>query len=70
MEVNMDQFKKWCEKSGLFNIELTIQQPSADAIPEGTLTISGYTEDITKCLVILMYNWDKDKKKSTARKGR
>ena len=27
------------------------------------LTIQGNTEDITRCLVILMNHWDKDKKK-------
>lgn len=27
------------------------------------LTVRGNTEDITRCLVILMNHWDKDKKK-------
>ena len=62
MEINVDKFKKWCKESGL-DIELNTQQWSADAIPEGSLRISGYIEDITKCLVILMNNWDKSVKK-------
>lgn len=70
MEINIDKFKKWCKESGL-DIEFNTQQWSEDAIPEGSLRISGYIEDVTKCLVILMNNWDKDKKKkSTAYKGR
>ena len=70
MKINIDKFNKWCKESGL-DIELNTQQWSAYAISEGSLRISGYMGDITKCLVILMNNWDKDKKKkSTAYKGR
>lgn len=68
MGINIDKFNKWIKETSL-DIELNTQQWSEDAIPEGSLRISGYMEDITKCLVILMNNWDK-KKKNTTHKGK
>ena len=61
MKINIDKFNKWCRESCL-NIELATQQWSADAILEGSLRIEGHMEDITKCLTILMNNWDKKNK--------
>ena len=61
MEINVDKLKKWCKESSL-DIEFNTQQWSEDAIPEGCLRISGYIEDVTKCLVILMNHWNKKKK--------
>ena len=67
MELNIDKFNKWCRESGLC-IELNTQQWSAEAILEGSLGIRGYMEDIIKCLVILMDNWDKKEKKKKNKK--
>ena len=58
MEININKFNKWRQKSGL-DIELITEQWTEDSIPESSLRIRGYMEDITKCLVILMDHWDK-----------
>lgn len=59
MEININKFNKWRQKSGL-DIELITEQWTEDSIPVSSLSIRGYMEDITKCLVILMNNWDKN----------
>lgn len=62
MKINIDKFNKW-RKETYLDIEVTTLSWSADENPEGLLTIKGNMDDITKCLVILMNHWDKDKKK-------
>ena len=57
MDININKFNKWCEESFL-DVELSTQQLSKDSIPEGSVKISGFFEDIIKCLNILMDNWD------------
>ena len=63
MEININKFNKWRQKSGL-DIELITEQWTEDSIPESSLRIRGYMEDITKCLVILMDHWDQNKTKN------
>ena len=62
MGINIDKFNKWIKETSL-DVEVTTLNWSVDENPEGLLTIKGNMDDITKCLVILMNHWDKDKKK-------
>ena len=62
MKINIDKFNKWRREASL-DVEVTALNWSVDENPEGLLTIKGNMDDITKCLVILMNHWDKDKKK-------
>ena len=62
MGINIDKFNKWIKETSL-DVEVTTLNWSADENPEGLLTIKGNMDDITRCLVILMNHWDKDKKK-------
>lgn len=57
MGININKFNKWCEESGL-DIELSTIQLSRDSIPEGSVKINGFFEDIIKCVNILIDNWD------------
>ena len=57
MNININKFNKWCEESGL-DIELSTLQLTKDSIPEGSVKISGFFEDIIKCVNILIDNWD------------
>ena len=57
MGININKFNKWCEESFL-DVELSTQQWSKDSIPEGSIKISGFFEDIIKCVNILIDNWD------------
>ena len=57
MNININKFNKWCEESCL-DVELSTQQLSKDSIPEGSIKISGFFEDIIKCVNILIDNWD------------
>ena len=57
MGININKFNKWCEESGL-DIELSTIQLSRDSMPEGSVKISGFFEDIIKCVNILIDNWD------------
>ena len=77
MNININKFNKWCEESGL-DIELGAQQRSTESIPEGSIKIKGYFEDIAKCVNILIDNWDRKpqtkntnpKKKNITHKGK
>ena len=60
MKINIDKFNKWRKETSL-NIEITTLEWRVDGNPEGLLTIRGNMDDITKCLVILMNHWDKNK---------
>ena len=62
MGINIDKFNKWIKETSL-DVEVTTLNWSVDENPEGLLTIKGNMDDITKCLVILMNHWDKNKKK-------
>ena len=57
MGININKFNKWCEESGL-DIELSTIQLSRDSMPEGSVKINGFFEDIIKCVNILIDNWD------------
>ena len=57
MGIDINKFNKWCEESDL-DVELSTQQLSKDSIPEGSVKISGFFEDIIKCVNILIDNWD------------
>ena len=57
MGIDINKFNKWCEESFL-DVELSTQQLSKDSIPEGSIKISGFFEDIIKCINILIDNWD------------
>ena len=57
MDIDINKFNKWCEESDL-DIELSTIQLSRDSIPEGSVKISGFFEDIIKCVNILIDNWD------------
>lgn len=62
MRINIDKFNKWRKETDL-DIEVTTLEWCCEERPEGFLTIKGDMEKITKCLVILMNNWDKNKKR-------
>ena len=62
MGINIDKFNKWRKETSL-DIEVTTLNWSCGESQKMALTIQGNMEDITRCLVILMNHWDKDKKK-------
>ena len=62
MEINIDKFNKWRKETSL-DIEVTTLNWNYGDNQKMVLTVQGNTEDITKCLVILMNHWDKNKKK-------
>ena len=57
MNINMNQFNKLCEESGL-DIELGTQQCGTVSIYESSIKIKGYFQDIVKCVNILIDNWN------------
>lgn len=62
MGINIDKFNKWRKETSL-DVEVTTISWGYREKQTMALTIQGDTEDITRCLVILMNHWDKDKKK-------
>ena len=62
MKINIDKFNKWRRETSL-DVEVTALSWNYIENQEMVLTVRGNTEDITRCLVILMNHWDKDKKK-------
>lgn len=62
MKINIDKFNKWIKETSL-DVEVTTLNWNYEESQKMALTIQGNTEDITRCLVILMNHWDKDKKK-------
>ena len=62
MGINIDKFNKWRKETSL-DVEVTALSWNYRENQEMVLTVRGNTEDITRCLVILMNHWDKDKKK-------
>ena len=68
MGINIDKFNKWRKETSL-DVEVTTISWGYREKQTMALTIQGDTEDITRCLVILMNNWDK-KKKNTTHKGK
>ena len=57
MNININKFNKWREESCL-DVEFSTQHLSRDSIPEGSVKINGFFEDIIKCVNILIDNWD------------
>ena len=62
MQINIDKFNKWRRETSL-DVEVTALNWNYIENQEMVLTVRGNTEDIKRCLVILMNHWDKDKKK-------
>ena len=62
MGINIDKFNKWIKETSL-DVEVATLNWNYEEIQKMVLTIKGNTEDITRCLVILMNNWDKKNKK-------
>ena len=62
MGINIDKFNKWRKETSL-DVEVTTISWGYREKQTMALTIQGDTEDITRCFVILMNHWDKDKKK-------
>ena len=62
MKINRDKFNKWLKGTSL-DIEVTTLNWNYGDDQKMALTVQGNIEDITKCLVILMNHWDKNKKK-------
>ena len=62
MKINIDKFNKWRKETSL-DVEVTTLNWNYREDQKMALTIQGNTEDITRCLVILMNHWDNDKKK-------
>jgi hypothetical protein len=62
MGINIDKFNKWRKETSL-DIEVITISCGYREKQTMALTIQGDTEDITRCLVILMNHWDKNKKK-------
>lgn len=62
MKINIDKFNKWRKETSL-DVEVTTLSWNYRENQKMVLTVQGNTEDITRCLVILMNHWDKDKKK-------
>lgn len=62
MKINIDKFNKWRKETSL-DVEVTTLSWNYRENQNMVLTVQGNTEDITRCLVILMNHWDKDKKK-------
>lgn len=62
MGINIDKFNKWRRETSL-DVEVTALSWNYRENQKMVLTVQGNTEDITRCLVILMNHWDKDKKK-------
>ena len=61
MGINIDKFNKWRKETSL-DIEVTTLNWNYRENQKMVLTVQGNTEDITRCLVILMNHWDKKKK--------
>ena len=61
MGINIDKFNKWRKQTSL-DVEVTTLNLNYGESQKMALTIQGNTEDITRCLVILMNHWDKKKK--------
>lgn len=62
MNINIDKFNKWRKETSL-DVEVITVSWGYREKQTMALTVKGDTEDITRCLVILMNHWDKDKKK-------
>lgn len=62
MGINIDKFNKWYKETSL-DFEVTTLNWNYEESQKMVLTVQGNTEDITRCLVILMNHWDKNKKK-------
>lgn len=62
MQINIDKFNKWRKETSL-DVEVTALNWRYEETQKMVLTLQGNTEDITRCLVILMNHWDKDKKR-------
>ena len=62
MGINIEKFNKWRKQTSL-DVEVTTLNWNYGESQKMALTIQGNTEDITRCLVILMNHWDKNKKK-------
>lgn len=61
MGINIEKFNKWRKQTSL-DVEVTTLNWNYGESQKMALTIQGNTEDITRCLVILMNHWDKKKK--------
>ena len=61
MGINIEKFNKWRKQTSL-DVEVTTLNWNCGESQKMALTIQGNTEDITRCLVILMNHWDKKKK--------
>ena len=61
MGINIDKFNKWRKETSL-DIEVATLNWNYGESQKMALIIQGNTEDITRCLVILMNHWDKKKK--------
>ena len=61
MGINIEKFNKWRKQTSL-DVEVTTLNWNYGESQKMALTIQGNTEDITRCLIILMNHWDKKKK--------
>ena len=61
MGINIEKFNKRRKQTSL-DVEVTTINWNYGESQKMALTIQGNTEDITRCLVILMNHWDKKKK--------
>lgn len=61
MGINIEKFNKWRKQTSL-DVEVTTLNWNYGESQKMALIIQGNTEDITRCLVILMNHWDKKKK--------
>ena len=55
MGINIEKFNKWIKETSL-DVEVTTLNWNYEENQKMVLTVKGNTEDITRCLVILMNN--------------